>query len=268
MSLRPHSDSPHPTRTLPELPPEFPGDTVYRIARVLFKVFYRMIGNLETSGQENIPRRGPVIFAPNHQSHLDPPLVGTDMDRITWFMAKEELFSPPLWGLLMRHLHGFPVKRHTADRAALRNALLILDRGETVTVFPEGERSRDGRLKPAELGVGMIALKSRAPVIPVALIGTGEIFPPGAKWMKPAQLRVKYGRSVDLADLYGRRETRQTLQAAADRIMAAVADLLGEPPPVRETESSLPSDTHAPTSHVRERNGDGGITTAESTSSR
>lgn len=230
--------SPHPpiktAQELRALPPistlDLPGNTVYRIARVLFKIFYRLIGDLETSGQENIPKRGPVLFASNHQSDLDPPLVGTDMDRITWFLAKEELFQNKYWGLLMRHLHGFPVKRHTADRAAIRKALKLLERDETVTIFVEGERSRDGKLKRAEPGVAMIALRSRVPVIPVALMGTGDILPPGAKRMKRAKLTVKYGKPVDLSEYYGRRDS-EVLQEAADRIMAAIADLLGVPPP-------------------------------------
>jgi 1-acyl-sn-glycerol-3-phosphate acyltransferase len=135
--------------------------------------------------------------------------------------------------MLMSALHGFPVKRHTADRAALRRALNLLRDGETVTLFPEGERSRDGSLKTGEPGVGLIALRSRAPVIPVAVRGTWEVLPPGAVTLKPHKITVEFGPPVDLADLYGPRETRDAPQEATDRIMAAIAGLLGVPAPER-----------------------------------
>jgi 1-acyl-sn-glycerol-3-phosphate acyltransferase len=224
-----------------KLPPGLPGDYWYKFVRVLFKVFFRLLGDLRTGGTENIPRSGPVLFAANHNSHLDPPLVGTDIERTTWFMAKEELFDHRLFRIFMIYMHGFPVKRHTADRAAIRKALMLLRCGETVTVFPEGERSRDGNLKPAEAGVGLIALRSRATVIPVAIRGTREALPPGGLTLKPHPIRVEYGPPVDLSDLHGRRETRDTLQEAADRIMAAIADLLGVPAPERDANEAKPS---------------------------
>ncbi|MBW3625521.1 MAG: 1-acyl-sn-glycerol-3-phosphate acyltransferase [Armatimonadetes bacterium] len=234
-----------PARPRPLKPSDLTGNTVYLIARVFFRAFYRALGGLRSYGLENIPPTGPVLFAANHNSHLDPPLVGTDMDRVTWFMAKEELFEPPLFRNLMYGLHGFPVKRHSADRAALRLALALLEEGQTVTVFIEGERSRDGQLKPAEPGVAMIALRSRATVIPVGIKGTGEILPPGTKWFRPGKLRITYGKPVDLSDLYGKRETREVLYEAADRIMAAVAALLGVPPPVREEAGEVSKDIRA-----------------------
>lgn len=218
----------------PSFPPDLPGNSIYVIARLVFRVFYRLIGKLEAHGTENIPKYGPVIFAANHNSHLDPPLVGTDIERITWFMSKEELFDYPVFGWFMVHFHGFPVKRHTADRAALKKALKLLESGETVTIFPEGERSRDGLLKPAEAGVGMIALRSRAPVIPVAITGTRDIFPPGAKKMKPGKIVLTYGKPLDLSDLYERKDARAAMEEASDRIMQALADMLGVPPPVKE----------------------------------
>lgn len=221
------------------------GNGAYLAAQVFFRAFYRGLGHLRVYGLENIPKTGPVIFAANHNSFLDPPLVATEIDRITWFLSKKELFDVPLFRNYMYAMHGFPIKRGAADRPALRRALELLARGETLTLFPEGERSKDGKLKPPELGVSMIALKSRAPVIPVAIEGTREMLPPGTFMLKSGNLKVTYGKPVPLDDLYGLRENRETLQECADRIMIAIAELLGVPPPVREDiqpdESILPT---------------------------
>ena len=217
--------------------------TIYYIARFVLHLFYTLSGKYRVEGMENIPKRGPVILAPNHASFLDPPLVGVALRRPIWFMSKEELFLVPIFGKLMPYFQGFPVRRGTADRAALRKALELLARGEIVLIFPEGERSKDGRLKPPELGISMVALRSRATVIPVAITGSREMLPPGAKQLKRGQLRVLYGAPVDLGDLYERRENRETLNECADRIMVRIAALLGVPPPVASAEGAEPMRT-------------------------
>src|SRR5207244_3508222 len=98
----------------------------------------------------------------------------------------------------------------------------------------EGERSKDGALKPAELGVAMIALRSRSPVVPVAIEGARAMLPAGSSRLKVGKLRVTFGRPVPLDDLYGARENRETLLVCADRVMGAVAELLGVAAPERD----------------------------------
>jgi 1-acyl-sn-glycerol-3-phosphate acyltransferase len=204
---------------------------VYYLARVFLTLFYKAVGRMEVFGRENVPPEGPVILAPNHSSDLDPPLIGCCLKRTVWFMAKEELFRAPVIGPLFPFLQAFPVRRGSADRAALKAALNYLARNEIVLIFPEGHRSADGNLLPAELGVGMVALRSQAPVIPVGIQGSWEMFPPGAKLPRFGRLRVRFGEPVDLSDLYDRKENRETLQECANRIMEDLARILGQPAP-------------------------------------
>ncbi len=210
----------------------------YALVRYFFRVFYSCVGRFTVEGAENIPKSGPVIFAPNHASFLDPPFVGCGFSRSTWFFTKDELFHHGFLRWFLPKIQAFPVRRGAADRAALKKALEILTQGETLSIFPEGERTRDGNLHPPAPGVGMIALKSRATVIPVGIFGTYEMLPTGAKRLKRGQLGLKYGPPVPLSDLYGRRETRELQTECANRIMVAIADVLGVPPPLQETSAS------------------------------
>lgn len=179
----------------------------------------------EVQGREHIPRSGPLILVSNHLSHLDPPLLGWLVGRTTCFMAKEELFRVPLLGWWIRKTGAFPVKRGMADRAALRRAQEVLAQGYILAIFPEGHRSEDGHLQAAEDGAGLIAVRSRAPILPAAVIGTNRILPPHALWPRPGKVTVRFGPVFSLDDLYGQ-TGREPVTEATRRIMAAIAALL------------------------------------------
>ncbi|MHB0911993.1 MAG: lysophospholipid acyltransferase family protein [Armatimonadota bacterium] len=192
---------------------------IYQISRRLLWLILRLTGRIEAYGRENIPEGG-VILAPNHQSHLDPPATGACIARQVHYMAKVELFQPPIFGRWM-HLAGcFPVTRGTADRGAIRRALELLAEGRIVCIFPEGTRS-DGPLREAELGIGMIALKSGAPVVPVAISGTREMLPKGGK-PRFGRVTVTYGKPLTFENLSG----RAGMEEVGKRVMAEIADLL------------------------------------------
>jgi 1-acyl-sn-glycerol-3-phosphate acyltransferase len=140
-------------------------------------------------------------------------------------MAKSELFRIPVLGMLIRHVGAFPVKQATADRAALRCALDLLSAGEVVCIFPEGTRNLSGSLLKAELGMSLIALKSRAPVVPVALVGTNDLLPPHCAFLKFSRVRVLIGEPVPIDDLYDRGSEREALEEVGCRVMAAIASL-------------------------------------------
>src|SRR5579885_2958350 len=97
------------------------------IAWVLLRIAFALLGGIRFEGRENVPKRGGVLVTPNHISDADPPTMGIAMPRACYFMAKEELFHMRFLGALIRWLHGFPVKRYTADRAALRYAENLLE---------------------------------------------------------------------------------------------------------------------------------------------
>jgi 1-acyl-sn-glycerol-3-phosphate acyltransferase len=141
-------------------------------------------------------------------------------------MAKQELFKIPVLGWLIKAVGSFPVKQHSADRNALRTALELLSKGEVVCIFPEGTRSLDGKLLPAQAGIGMIAIKSRAPVVPVALIGTERVLPPHSFFFHFSRVTVVYGRPMTFDDLYNRGLEREAVEEVGRRIMSAIASLL------------------------------------------
>jgi 1-acyl-sn-glycerol-3-phosphate acyltransferase len=202
---------------------------IYPIGVALWSSYFR-IGGLKVVGRENVPLTGPLIIAANHASLLDPPLLGVASPRVFAIMAKQELFEQKFAGMrvlnrLIRGLGAFPVQREKADRKALRHAMQVLQGGQAVALFPEGTRTPDGRLGPAEPGLGMIAHSTKAPIIPVYLKGTEQALSkvrPGFRLIHP---EVHFGKPLDLTEEYARRGGRDTLEAIGARVMEAIAEL-------------------------------------------
>jgi len=124
-------------------------------------------------------QNGPVILAMNHQSYLDPPLAGTTCDRAIYFLARRTLLDVPLLGRLLPKLNVIPVNQEGIDRSALKSLIRILKAGNAALVFPEGSRTTDGNLQPAERGLGLIIAKTLAPVVPMRIFGAHEALPRG-----------------------------------------------------------------------------------------
>lgn len=186
----------------------------------------KIFGRMKSHNSENVPRKGGVILAPNHVSFIDPPAVGSGINfRSVHFMAKIELFKIPVLGFLIRAVGAFPVKQHTADRAAIRQALDYLKKGELVCIFPEGTRSPDGKLTEAQPGLGMVALKARVPVVPAALIGTDKMLPRHSIFFHFAKVRIVYGKPLTFDDLYDKGMDREAIAQVGDRVMAAIREL-------------------------------------------
>ncbi|MCG0278010.1 MAG: 1-acyl-sn-glycerol-3-phosphate acyltransferase [Thermanaeromonas sp.] len=158
----------------------------YRIAKFICYLFFRYICRWEVRGQENFPREGPAVVVSNHVSFWDPVAVGVAVPRPVRFMAKEELFRIPLLGQVIRGLGAFPVRRGRSDRQALKESLEILRSGQVLGMFPEGTRVRTGGLGTFHNGAAVLSLKTGAPLVPVALKGTQNIFSKG--WFRPFQV--------------------------------------------------------------------------------
>lgn len=197
---------------------------MYRLVWLIFRFLFRVVFRRRIFGAENIPASGPLIVASNHISSLDPPVVGTGFWRPGVYMAKEELFRNPLVGAFIRSIRAFPVKRGAPDRASLKYALDALARGEALVIFPEGTRSETGELQPPEVGVGMIAYRSGAPVVPAWVHGTDRALP---KHGRPgfSRFTVAYGEPLRFETPEGARPGRADYEAAAQRIMEAIAEL-------------------------------------------
>ncbi|SFE91753.1 1-acyl-sn-glycerol-3-phosphate acyltransferase [Paenibacillus algorifonticola] len=161
---------------------------LYLLFRFLLRVLYICLFRLEAKGLENIPADGPVILCANHVSNFDPPTVGVKVKRKVHYMAKAELFKIPVFGPLIRAFGAFPVKRGGVSKEAIKSAITLLKEGNVMGIFPEGSRRNQGG--EAKKGAAMIALRSNAVVIPVAIVGNYSLF---------RKVTVYYGKPVDLS---------------------------------------------------------------------
>ncbi|HEV2034019.1 MAG TPA: lysophospholipid acyltransferase family protein [Candidatus Dormibacteraeota bacterium] len=185
-----------------------------------------LLGLFSVVGVENVPRRGAVIICPNHSGTLDPPLVPAFVPRNdTWSMAKEEYFSGAVSAFLFRQYHAFPVKRHSADRGAVKRSFDLLKAGDGLIMYPEGTRVESGLLAAPEPGAGFIAQKAGCPVVPVALIGTGDCLPKGARWPRRTPVSITFGKPFVVAQKRADGQ-RVSHQEASDAIMVQIAELL------------------------------------------
>ena len=191
----------------------------YKIFKVLCRFWYGTILRTRVIGAENIPANGAFILAANHVSNWDPPFLGTFIDREVCYMGKEELFKNPVMAWICRHLHVFPVKRGAADKSAIKTALKLLRDGKCFGIFPEGTRSKTGKLGRAEAGVSLIAAMSKAPIIPAAIVNTEKIFSREKFLPRPA---VVYGKPLKFT---GSTKDKEALDAFAQSIMSEIAKL-------------------------------------------
>lgn len=155
----------------------------------------KMFLGFEVIGADKFPMTGGLLVAPNHVSMLDPPVIGTACPREAFFFAKEELFNLPVLGSMLRRLNAFPVRREAGDRNAIRAAFHVLRKKQPLLVFPEGTRSKSGRLQSAKSGIGMIAMRNEIDILPVAVQGTFKIW----RHIFQKRVRVVFGDPIAIA---------------------------------------------------------------------
>jgi len=189
----------------------------YSLSKAIAKTFF----NYRVIGAENMIEEGPCIIAANHCSNLDPPLVGVACKRAIHYLAKKSLLDWPVLGPIFPELNVIPVDQKNADRSALMGAIRVVKNGGAVLIFPEGSRSPDGKLQPAQPGIGMIAAKTGAPVVPVRVSGSFEAFPRGQHWPRLHPINVSVGTPLHYAADGGRNGYQET----AETVLKAVATL-------------------------------------------
>lgn len=184
------------------------------------KPLFRTLMGIKAFGTENIPE-GACIVAANHRSHLDPPVLNSVFPEPLIFLAKEELFRPPL-GWILRHMRAIPVKRR-GDVEVLNASLELLKKNLKVAIFPEGTRARPGEFLRPKPGVGVLAIRSGAPVLPVLIEGTDLSMPRGSKCPKLfGKIEVKIGKPF-IAQGYD--DSPKGYKEAAQEIMRKIQDL-------------------------------------------
>ncbi len=185
----------------------------YVFAKNVVKLVLKPKYKVKAIGTENIPKEGPVIICANHISNYDPPIVGITCPRNIHFLAKEELFKNKVIGYILKKVNAFPIKRGMKDRNALRKGLEVLKEGHCLGLFPEGSRSKSGELKRGLAGAGFFALRSKATVIPCAIIG---------QYKSKEPLMVVYGKPVEMETL---RENKLSAQEVTDAIMKEIKNI-------------------------------------------
>jgi glycerol-3-phosphate dehydrogenase (NAD(P)+) len=205
---------------------------VYWLTRAVFQPFAHLYWRLSRLGREHIPTSGPVIFASNHRSFLDPFVIGTIARRPLYYVAKEELFRHRLIAWYLNSLGAFPVRRGAGDADMLETARAILNRGDCVLMFPEGTRIRPGALGRPKRGLGRLALETGAPIVPLAVFGTEAV---RKGWrIRPHKVRIRIGRPLTFPKVEN--PSPQLAAAVTDRVWPNVMlqwEWLGGLPPLR-----------------------------------
>ena len=204
---------------------------LYRLAWCLFRVVFAVYFRWRVYHPERVPPSGPVILAANHASFMDPPLVGSGLFREINYLARESLFRFPVVGAILRAVNSVPVDRDGGGAAGLKAILGRLLAGGVIILFPEGTRTRDGRLQPARSGIGLTVIKSDAPVVPVRVFGTFEAYGRDLKFPRPHPIAVKYGQPMLFEELRAEAKTcskarlKEIYQQVSGEIMTAIAKL-------------------------------------------
>jgi 1-acyl-sn-glycerol-3-phosphate acyltransferase len=193
------------------------GHTIFRAAA---KAFFRY----QVVGRDKWITDGSVLVASNHESFLDPPLVGIAYNNSVYYLARKTLFRGVTKWLYSRW-NAIPIDQDAPDMSSLKKIIKILKSGEQVVVFPEGSRTLDGKLQPGEAGVGLIAAKSRAVIQPVRIFGAFEALPRGSGRLRFHPVTIVVGDPMTLTPEEKKAKGREAYQAISDRIMAEIAKI-------------------------------------------
>ncbi len=207
----------------------------YLVARFVLRPLFWLVFRPRVSGRGNVPAAGPFIIASNHLSFIDSMVIPLAAPRRVHYLAKAEYFtSPGVGGWLTRTLFtalgAMPVERQTSRAAqeALDTALGVLRRDEGFGIYPEGTRSRDGRLARGKTGVAWLALTADCPVVPVAVAGTDRVQPVDSRWPRPHRVSVTFGTPLTFPEYRGQAAKGRPRRDVTDRIMEAIAELSGQ----------------------------------------
>jgi 1-acyl-sn-glycerol-3-phosphate acyltransferase len=194
----------------------------YNLIKFAGRVFFR----LRVVHRERMINHGPVILAANHQSFLDPPFAGSVSDRAIYFLARKSLLDGAFLGWLLPKLNVIPVDSETGrDRTALKALIRILRAGQGTLVFPEGARSPDGKLHPAQPGLGLVIAKTLAPVVPMRIFGAYDAWPIHEKWPRPRRITVVVGEPIYFTQEDFQDAGKDLYLRLSQRVMDAIAAL-------------------------------------------
>lgn len=168
----------------------------YFIAKNSTRIVWNLVYRIRIAGREHIPEEGSALVVANHQSHFDPPCIGSSISRQSNFLAKKSLFDNKIFGAMLRALGSVPIDQEGSPLSGIKETLRRLKRGGIVLLFPEGSRTPDGQIKEFMPGFTTLAVRSKSPIIPAAIAGAYECFPCGKKFPGFGRLAVVFGEPI------------------------------------------------------------------------
>ncbi|HMB95227.1 MAG TPA: lysophospholipid acyltransferase family protein [Tepidisphaeraceae bacterium] len=175
---------------------------LWRCLQVLARIGGTLLFDLKVWGEKNVPQSGGVLLLANHQSYLDPVLVGIRLRRPISFMAKSELFEGGrFFKWLIESLHAFPIKQNSADVGAIKQAIAKLHEGHVLNIYPEGTRTETGEIGPIQSGVALVLKRANVPIVPVVIDGSFQAWPAHSKIFHKHPIRVLYGPPLNVEGL-------------------------------------------------------------------
>ena len=197
------------------------------LVRPGFHRLCRAYFGLTLAGIEHIPKSGPLIVTPNHQTYADPAFVTIPIRRRVYYMAWSRLFEIPLFNVAIRRLRAFPVQTESTDSSAAREAVRLLRAGQVLMIFPEGKRTHTGSVERFKPGAFRLAASLRVPVLPVTIAGGHESWPPGQVFPRRGRITITYHAPLEPDPSL---ESRQAAHELADRVRGVIAGTLGAAP--------------------------------------
>jgi 1-acyl-sn-glycerol-3-phosphate acyltransferase len=203
---------------------------LYWTIKIVLTPVFRAAFRVRVEGRENVPRGGPVILAANHRSFLDSMFIPLVVPRRVTFVAKAEYFDDPKTAWFFRGVGQIPIRREggSASEGALLAATEVLQRGGVFGIYPEGTRTRDGRLHRGHTGVARLALRTGAPIVPVGLVGTDEVQPVDRRMPHVGRtVQLRFGAPIDVGHYRSGAHDRLALRQLTDEVMFEIHQLCG-----------------------------------------
>lgn len=194
----------------------------YKFVWYVVHYFMVVFCRLKVIGADNVPEEGGVILASNHISAIDPPLMGIAVRRTAYFMAKKELFKIFLVGFIIKNLNAIPVNRGVFDKSALKKSEEVLENGFALIMFPEGTRSRTGKLGKGKPGIGLLARLAVVPIVPIYIQNSQEFH---KLFLTGRRLTIRYGKPISREWVKSVPDDKDGFRAIAGKVMERIAKL-------------------------------------------
>ena len=174
---------------------------IWKFLQTICRIATTLLFDLKVYGSHRVPESGGVLIVSNHQSYLDPVLLGVRLKRPLSYLAKSELFGYGPFSWLIRFLGGFPIKQGAGDVGAMKQTIQRLQEGHALNIYPEGSRTENGEMLPIEKGVGLVIKRAKVPVVPVAIEGSFRAWPKGRPMFRASPIRLYYGDPIDVSNM-------------------------------------------------------------------